>query len=111
MSDSYLPESVKDVFDNGNQQYQYFEDRTENTGGMDNIESMQWFLDHIEAPEENIEIDDGTQVVLKHPDYDYEVVIDSGGLGDFYSHSFDTTRWNPETDSEYDEDSSSPEKS
>ena len=39
----------------------------------------------------NIETDDGTQVVIVHPDFDHKLVIDSGGLGDFYSHGYDVT--------------------
>lgn len=58
---------------------------------MDNIESMQYFLNCIGALDENIETDDGTQVVIVHPDYSHKLVIDSGGLGDFYSHGFDVT--------------------
>lgn len=52
---------------------------------------MVFFLQHIGATQENIVMDDGTQVVLQHPDFDYKVVVDSGGLGDFYSHGFDVT--------------------
>ena len=58
---------------------------------MDNNQSMQFFLDCIGATEDNIDVDDGTQVVVKHPDFDHKLVIDSGGLGDFYSHGYNVT--------------------
>ena len=39
----------------------------------------------------NIAEYDGTQVYLKHDAYPFQIRIDSGGLGDFYSHSFNAT--------------------
>lgn len=56
---------------------------------MDNIASMQHFLDCIGIPEDYIEEDYGTQVIISHPEYIGRIVIDSGGLGDFFSHGFD----------------------
>ena len=44
-----------------------------------------------------VETDDGTQVVVIHPDFDHKLVIDSGGLGDLYSHGYDVTIYS-ETD-------------
>jgi hypothetical protein len=41
--------------------------------------------------DEMIEEDNGTQVILKHPNYKYKLCIDSGGLGDFFSHGYDVS--------------------
>lgn len=57
---------------------------------MDNVESMRVFLQSI--PDENIVLDDGTQVILQHEDYDFHVQVDSGGGGDFHLHVFDLTQ-------------------
>lgn len=56
---------------------------------MDNIESMNYFLDQIGCDEDNIDVNDGTQVILKHPKFDFKIVIDSSGLGDSFSHGYD----------------------
>ena len=84
-----VPDDIDDLFKQGENSYKIID----YTPGfdMDNIQSMIYFLDFIEVPAENIETDDGTQVVLKHPGYNYKLVIDSGGLGDFFSHGFDVT--------------------
>lgn len=56
---------------------------------MDNIQSMQLFIECVGIDEAFIVEDEGTQIVLEHPDYGASLVIDSGGLGDFFSHGFD----------------------
>lgn len=56
---------------------------------MDNIQSMNHFVECVDIHEDQIEEDYGTQIYLKHPEYEKRIVIDSGGLGDFYSHGFD----------------------
>lgn len=56
---------------------------------MDNNQSMKHFLENVGICEESIVNNYGTQVILQHPDYKKHVVIDSGGLGDFYSHGFE----------------------
>lgn len=83
-----IPDTVKELFENGEASYRIID---YNIPDMDNIESMQFFLERIGATAENIETDDGTQVVLKHPDFKEKYVIDSGGLGDFYSHGYDVS--------------------
>jgi primosomal protein N' len=83
-----IPNSVKEMFEQGENSYRIIDYSIEE---MDNIQSMQHFLDCIGATSENIDIDDGTQVVVKHPDFDHKLVIASGGLGDFYSHGYDVT--------------------
>jgi len=84
-----IPHSVIDMFQQGENNYVIID----NDDGMemDNIQSMNYFLDEIGATEDNIEADEGTQVIIKHPDFDFMLVIDSGGLGDFYSHGFDVS--------------------
>ncbi len=55
----------------------------------DNTDSMCRSLDAVGVPAEKIEVDDGTQVVLTHPDPAKVIVIDAGGLGDFFDSGFD----------------------
>lgn len=83
-----IPNSVKEMFEQGENSYRIIDYSIQ---GMNNIQSMQHFLDHIGATTDNIETDDGTQVVIIHPDFGHKLVIDSGGLGDFYSHGYDVT--------------------
>ena len=83
-----IPNSVKEMFEQGENSYRIIDYSIQE---MDNIQSMQYFLDWIAAITENIETDDGTQVVIIHPDFDHKLVIDSGGLGDFYSHGYGVT--------------------
>lgn len=84
-----IPDSVIDLFVKGEAKYRIISYERE----MDNIQSMRHFLECIGATEENIYSDDGTQVVLKHPDRGDMFVIDAGGLGDFFSHGFDVTEY------------------
>jgi len=81
-----IPASVKELFDYGETMGYRIIDYTKPE--MDNIQSMAFFLELIGVKDENIFQDDGTQVILMHPDYEYKLVIDSGGLGDFYAHGF-----------------------
>ena len=83
-----IPNSVKEMFEQGENSYRIIDYSIQE---MDNIQSMEHFLDCISATTDNIETDDGTQVVIIHPDFDHKLVIDSGGLGDFYSHGYDVT--------------------
>lgn len=83
-----IPNSVKEMFEQGENSYRIIDYSIQE---MDNIQSMQHFLACIGATTDNIETDDGTQVVIINPDFDHKLVIDSGGLGDFYSHGYDVT--------------------
>lgn len=56
---------------------------------MDNNESMQYFINCVELSPDSIEEDLGTQIVLGHSGYSRRIIVDSGGLGDFFSHGFD----------------------
>lgn len=84
-----MPDSVAHMFSSGWSCSYRVIDYT--IGEMDNIQSMQFFLDYIGATDENIIEDSGTQVILCHPDYPQHLCIDSGGLGDFFSHGFDVS--------------------
>lgn len=88
-----IPGDIDELFANGNRNYSIIDYSIE---GMDNEESMDFFLDFIGVPQKNIVLDDGTQVYLVHEDYDYELKIDAGRLGDFFSHSFEVTICKPE---------------
>lgn len=85
-----VPDSVLQLFEQGVNSYRIISYNKE----MDNIQSMQHFLECIGATDENIEEDNGTQVVLKHPDRPDMFVVDAGGLGDFFSHGFEVTEYN-----------------
>lgn len=58
---------------------------------MDNNESMAHFVESAGIPEECIADDEGTQIIVTHPDYSFKIQIDAGGLGDFFSHGFECT--------------------
>lgn len=80
-----IPNSVYEIFeDHGG--YYHFHDYDH---GMDNIESMSFFLDLIGCEIDDIVEDMGTLVVLVNKNYDFKIVIESHGLGDFYSHAFE----------------------
>ena len=83
-----IPNSVKELFENGEHCYRIIDYTIRD---MDNIESMQYFLELIGATEDNIEIDDGTQIIMTHPDFNHRLVIDSSGDGDFYSHLYEVS--------------------
>ena len=68
-----IPNSVKEMFEQGENSYRIIDYSIQ---GMDNIQSMQFFLDCIGATRDNIETDDGTQVVIIHPNFDHKLVID-----------------------------------
>lgn len=81
-----IPNDVLDMFKQGENSYRIIDYTIKD---MDNIESMEFFLECIGANDSNIDSCFGTQVIMKHPDFDYKLVIDSGGLGDFFSHGYD----------------------
>jgi hypothetical protein len=93
-----IPTSVKEMFEQGENSYRIIDYSIQE---MDNIQSMQLFLYCIGATTDNIETDDGTQVVIIHPDFDQKLVIDSGGLGDFYSHGYDVTFYSETVSSDF----------
>lgn len=61
--------------------------------GMDNVGSMEVFICRCQVPEQCIYIDDGTQVILQHPSFDFKLQLDSSGDGDFYSHKIETSKY------------------
>lgn len=83
-----LPDSLKAIFENGETSYRII-DYSPNMD-LDNIQALNLFLERVEIPSENVIIHDGTQCFLSHPDFDL-AVVDSGGLGDFFSHGFDVS--------------------
>lgn len=85
-----IPNSLKDLFEQGENTYRIIDYSIQE---MDNIESMSHFLECIGSSDDYIETNDGTQVVMIHPDFDHKLVINSGGLGDFYSHGFNVTNF------------------
>jgi hypothetical protein len=88
MSIYEIPDSVTDLFEQCENSYRIIDYEIP---GMNNIESLEYFLNQIGATNGDIYEGGSTQVVLTHPDFDYMLVIDSGGLGDFYSHRYDVS--------------------
>lgn len=82
--------NIKEIFEEVklNGEYQYDFDTEDD---LDNVLSMNEFLEcHLEYDEDNnVEVYDGTQVIFKHDDYNFKIVADSGGRGDFYSHKIE----------------------
>ena len=83
-----IPDSITDLFEQGENSYRVIDYETP---GMDNIESLGYFLDQVGVSNKDIYESESTQVVLTHPDFDFMLVVDSGGLGDFYSHRYDVS--------------------
>jgi len=80
-----VPTDINDLFERGSWHYRIVDYTIDS---MDNVQSMDFFLDYIGCPTENIHEHTGTQVILKHSDYPDMLCLDSSGLGDFYSHGF-----------------------
>lgn len=85
MAEYNIPGDAKEFFANGEEQYSIIDH--EQSG--DNIFAMQLFLECVDIPDEMIEEDDGTQVVLSNGTK--RLVIDSYGLGNFDRHGYDVT--------------------
>ena len=88
MRENNLPENVKDLFDNPDNEWQLFDYENE----MNNYEALEYFCDLIGCKDDNYAEFEGSEATLIHPDYNFEVYIDSSGLGDFFSHKFETSR-------------------
>jgi hypothetical protein len=89
-----IPNSISQMFYDFTQGERSYRIINQNDNmGMDNNQSMQHFAECVGIPTENIENDEGTQIVVSHEDYNFKIVIDAGGLGDFYSHGFDMSRY------------------
>lgn len=87
-----LPETFNEIYDAvkslGFVEYDFDTDES-----MNNIASMDYFLSVIsDLKQENIALNDGTQVYLKSWAWAKEIVLNSGGRGDFYSHRV-TAEW------------------
>ena len=89
-----IPNSITQMFDEfakGETSYRIINEN--DNMSMDNNQSMQHFIEWVGIPSEKIEDDEGTQIVVSHEDYNFKIVIDAGGLGDFYSHGFEMSRY------------------
>ena len=80
-----IPGDVAELFATGEAQYEIRD--PEQSG--DNVFAMNLFLELLGVPDEMVEVDDGTQVILN--DGTTRLCIDSGGLGDFHLHGYDVT--------------------
>lgn len=84
-----LPGSLKEIFENKEASYRLNQDYKE--PDMDNVQSLRWFIEAVGIHSDAIEVDDDTQLVLVHPEFDYKLVVDSYGAGDTHSHVFDVS--------------------
>lgn len=85
MNNFNLPDDIDELFSRGEETYSLIDyDLPE----INNIQSMDFFVNLLDIPEENILLDDGTIIIVKHPDFDFNLRIDAGGLGDFHSHEW-----------------------
>lgn len=88
-----IPDDVKTMFDEFVEGIDFYRIINYEDGmDMDNNQSMQHFLECISVADDNIVDDAGTQVIIQHKDYDFKLVIDSGGLGDFFSHKYEVSK-------------------
>jgi hypothetical protein len=88
MNNFNLPEDIDELFSHDEETYSLIDyDLPE----MDNIQSMVFFVNLLDIPEENIIVDDGTMIIVEHPDFDFNLRIDAGGLGDFHSHKWEVS--------------------
>ncbi len=85
MGEWNIPHDAEELFFNGEQQYSI---RDLDYSG-DNIYAMNLFMDFVNVPDEMVEYQIGTQVVVC--DGKIRLVIDSGGLGDFHLHVYNVT--------------------
>ena len=90
MSEKYeIPGSVKELFTDDCADYRIVD---YNLGEMDNVQSMSYFMECVGISNDYVLLNDGTQVHFWHPEFIYHIVIDSSGLGDFWSHGFEVTK-------------------
>jgi hypothetical protein len=82
---TFVPDNPDELFQSGEKSYYFHTDEE-----LDNIQSMQAFLDMVGVSENKITCDDGTQVFLSNGNVHLQ--LDSGGLGDFYSHEITVTK-------------------
>jgi len=86
-----IPEDLDKLFFNAETEYRIID---YGLAEMDNFASMAFFCNLVGITDEDIEMNDGTQIIVKHINYPQLLVIDAGGLGDFHSHSFTVTEYN-----------------
>ena len=58
---------------------------------LNNIEAMQVWIEE-NGLEDFVVEDDGTLLFLEHPDYGFQVAVESYGLGDFFTHGISVNR-------------------
>lgn len=82
-----VPGSINELFSNKEDSYLIIDHSVE----LDNVEAMRLFLETVGIESNYIFSDEGTQVDLVHPDWDFGLTIDSYGGGDFFTHRFDVS--------------------
>jgi len=96
-----IPFNINQLFDDvrkndGHYSYRIIDYSNE----MDDKQSTNYFVEIVGINSEHIVEDYGTQILLKHPKHKNLIVINSVGLGDFYSHKFEC-KWIEDDEKEY----------
>jgi len=81
-----VPENYNELVAGGDASYEII-----GVVAQSNIDAMRMFLEAVGIVAEQIEVDDGTQVIITHPDETKVITVDAGGLGDCDRHGFDVT--------------------
>lgn len=92
MAEYNIPDSYNELFNEVSKNVDGIEYTIIDYGdgmGMDNVESLHYFLGMLGLISDNVVEDLGTLVYLKHDEYDFEIAISSSGLGDEFSHLFE----------------------
>ena len=89
MPDYCLPEDLDELFRTGPTQWYAREYVPEME--MDNVQAMAWFMDVVGISDGDCIAIEDTQIVVRSPAHPFTLCIDSGGLGDFFSHGFDVS--------------------
>jgi hypothetical protein len=81
-----LPADLDELFSNQNAFYRIIEYKHE----YDNGEALDYFISLVGIHWQNIKYNYGTEIIVEYDDYPYDILIASSGLGDMYSHGFET---------------------
>lgn len=94
-----VPMSLKEIFENKAQNYKIID--YSKGFEMDNVQALDYLLEYMGIPAQNIELQEGTEAILIAPNYSYLIHISSSGLGDFFSHLFEVTLLKKDSEGNY----------
>lgn len=90
MIKNQLPASHRELFENGNTMYKLI--ITDPMMDMNNAEATDYFLDKAEIREGNIEAVEGGSIFIKHPDFDFVIMLDCIYIEPFFSHAYNAVK-------------------